>query len=148
MYAFQKPRLGVWEDKGMKHFTMGELCASTTADTHGIKNTPPLQEAGNLKALADNVLDPLREWYGNPIHVNSGYRCPPLNRLVGGAPTSQHTKGEAADITAGSKEENRRLFEYIRRNLPFDQLIDEKDFAWVHVSFRRDGNNRGQVLKL
>ena len=94
------------------------------------------------------MLDPLREWYGNPIHVNSGYRCPPLNRLVGGAPTSQHTKGEAADITAGSKEENRRLFEYIRRNLPFDQLIDEKDFAWVHVSFRRDGNNRGQVLKL
>jgi len=109
----------------MKHFTMGELCASTTADAHGIKNTPPLQEAGNLKALADNVLDPLREWYGKPIAVNSGYRCP-----------------------AGSREENRKLFEYIRENLPFDQLIDEKNYSWVHVSYKRDGNNRKQTLKL
>ena len=74
----------------MKHFTIGELCASTTADARGIKNTPMLQETGNLKALADNVLDPLREWYGKPIYVNSGYRCPQLNRMVGGKPTSQH----------------------------------------------------------
>lgn len=132
----------------MRHFTMGELCASTTADAHGIKNTPPLQEAGNLKALADKVLDPLREWYGKPVYVNSGYRSPQLNRLVEGAPGSQHMKGEAADITAGSRAENRRLFEYIRDNLPFDQLIDEKDFAWVHVSYRRDGKNRKQTLKL
>lgn len=132
----------------MKHFTMGELCASTTADAHGIKNTPPLQEAGNLKALADNVLDPLREWYGKSVTVNSGYRCPQLNRLVGGAASSQHLKGEAADITAGSREENRKLFEYIRENLPFDQLIDEKNFSWVHVSYKRDGNNRKQILKL
>ena len=99
----------------MKHFTMGELCASTTADAHGIKNTPPLQEAGNL---------------------------------VGGKASSQHLKGEAADITAGSREENRKLFEYIRENLPFDQLIDEKNFSWVHVSYKRDGNNRKQILKL
>ena len=110
----------------MKHFTIGELCASTTADARGIKNTPMLQETGNLKALADNVLDPLREWYGKPIYVNSGYRCPQLNRMVGGKPTSQHLKGEAADITAGSKEENRKLFDYIKKNLTFDQLIDEK----------------------
>lgn len=147
MYAFQKPRQRAWEDKGMKHFTMGELCASAAADAHGIKNTPPLQEAGNLKALADNVLDPLREWYGRPVYVNSGYRCPQLNRMVGGAPASQHMKGEAADITAGSREENRRLFEHIRDRLPFDQLIDEKDFAWVHVSYRRGGKNRKQILK-
>ena len=132
----------------MKHFTMGELCASSTADARGIKNTPPLQEAGNLKALADNVLDPLREWYGKPVYVNSGYRSPVLNRLVGGAANSQHLKGEAADITAGSKEENRKLFDYIKSHLPFDQLIDEKDFSWVHVSYKRTGNNRKQVLKL
>ena len=118
----------------MKHFTMGELCASTTADAHGIKNTPPLQEAGNLK--------------GKPVTVNSGYRCPQLNRLVGGKASSQHLKGEAADITAGSREENRKLFEYIRENLPFDQLIDEKNFSWVHVSYKRGGNNRKQTLKL
>lgn len=127
---------------------MGELCASTTADAHNIKNTPPLQEAGNLKALAENVLDPLREWYGKPIYVNSGYRSPQLNRMVGGAPTSQHMKGEAADITAGSKAENRKLFDYIKSNLPFDQVIDEKDYSWVHVSYKRDGSNRKQVLKL
>lgn len=132
----------------MKHFTMGELCASTTADAHNIKNTPPLQEAGNLKALAENVLDPLREWYGKPIYVNSGYRSPQLNRIVGGAPTSQHMKGEAADITAGSKAENKKLFDYIKSNLPFDQVIDEKDYSWVHVSYKRDGSNRKQVLKL
>lgn len=127
---------------------MGELCASTTADAHNIKNTPPLQEAGNLKALAENVLDPLREWYGKPIYVNSGYRSPQLNRIVGGAPTSQHMKGEAADITAGSKAENKKLFDYIKSNLPFDQVIDEKDYSWVHVSYKRDGSNRKQVLKL
>ena len=127
---------------------MGELCASSTADARGIKNTPPLQEAGNLKALADNVLDPLREWYGKPVYVNSGYRSPVLNRLVGGAANSQHIKGEAADITAGSREENRKLFEYIKKNLDFDQLIDEKDFSWVHVSYKRIGGNRKQVLKL
>lgn len=132
----------------MKHFTMGELCASTTADAHGIRNIPPLQEAGNLKALADNVLDPLREWYGKPVTVNSGYRCPRLNRLVGGAAGSQHLKGEAADITAGSKEENRKLFDHIKSHLPFDQLIGEKDYSWVHVSYKRDGNNRKQILKL
>lgn len=132
----------------MKYFTIGELCASSTADARGIKNTPMLQEAGNLKALADNVLDPVREWYGKPIYVNSGYRCPQLNRMVGGKPTSQHIKGEAADITAGSKEENRKLFDYIKRNLTFDQLIDEKNFSWVHVSFKRNGENRSQVLSL
>lgn len=132
----------------MKHFTIGELCASTTADARGIKNTPMLQETGNLKALADNVLDPLREWYGKPIYVNSGYRCPQLNRMVGGKPTSLHLKGEAADITAGSKEENRKLFDYIKKNLTFDQLIDEKNFSWVHVSFKRNGENRKQIIHL
>lgn len=132
----------------MKHFTIGELCASTTADARGIKNTPMLQETGNLKALADNVLAPLREWYGKPIYVNSGYRCPQLNRMVGGKPTSQHLKGEAADITAGSKEENRKLFDYIKKNLTFDQLIDEKNFSWVHVSFKRNGENRKQIIHL
>lgn len=132
----------------MKHFTLGELCASSTADAHGIRNVPSLQETGNLKALTDAVLDPLRDWWGKPIYVNSGYRSPQLNRMVGGAISSQHVKGEAADITAGSREANRKLFAYIREHLPYDQLIDEKDCSWVHVSYRRDGKNRKQVLKL
>ena len=79
--------------------------------------------------------------------ISSGYRSAILNRSVNGATSSQHRLGEAADITVGSKEENRKLFEIIRLELPFDQLIDEKDFSWVHVSFR-EGRNRKQVLKL
>lgn len=132
----------------MKYFTLGELTRSAMADARGIRNVCSLDEAENLKALVDNVLDPLREWYGKPVYVNSGYRCPQLNRAVGGAAGSQHMKGEAADITAGSPAENRRLFSYIRKNLPFDQLIDESRYAWIHVSYRRDGGNRRQVLAL
>ena len=81
------------------------------------------------------------------IRVSSGYRSAILNRSVNGATSSQHRLGEAADITVGSKEENRKLFEIIKSELTFDQLIDEKDFSWVHVSFR-EGRNRKQVLKL
>ena len=82
------------------------------------------------------------------ITVNSGYRCPELNAAVKGSKTSQHMKGEAADIDTGDRQQNKLLFEYIRKNLPYDQLIDESNFAWVHVSYRADGDNRMQVLKL
>ena len=113
----------------------------------GIDNTPTGEAVHNLTELVENVLDPLREKYGKPIRVSSGYRSAVLNRSVNGATSSQHRLGQAADITVGSKEGNRRLFEIIRKELPFDQLIDEKDFSWVHVSFRK-GKNRKQVLKL
>lgn len=131
----------------MKYFTMGELISSTTADAHGINNQCDLAAATALKALADNVLDPAREWFGKPVYVNSGYRSPQLNRLVGGAANSQHTKGEAADITTGSREGNAKLFAYIRDHLPYDQLIDEHNLAWIHVSYKKNGN-RKQMLKL
>lgn len=131
----------------MKYFTIKELCHSITANARGIDNACDAAIENRLVALVENVLDPLREWYGKPIMVNSGYRCPQLNRAVGGSPTSQHMKGEAADIDAGDRQQNKLLFEYIRKNLPFDQLIDESNFAWVHVSFRESGN-RKQVLKL
>ncbi len=89
-----------------------------------------------------------RTWWGKPITVNSGYRCPELNAAVKGSKTSQHMSGQAADIDTGDRQQNKLLFEHIRKNLPFDQLIDESNFAWVHVSYRADGNNRMQVLKL
>lgn len=127
----------------MKHFTISEL----TATNRPIPNHPTQDVVRCLEELVQHVLDPAREALGVPIRVNSGFRCERLNRAVGGAATSQHTKGEAADITTGSKEGNKRLFELIRDTLPFDQLIDEKDFTWVHVSYRH-GNNRKQVLKL
>lgn len=119
-----------------RFFSMEELCKSDTAVRRGIGNVPPPAARQNLEALVDNVLDPLRAAYGKPITVNSGYRSPALNKAVGGAAGSQHVKGEAADITAGSRESNKRLFELVLElGLPFDQLIDEKDFSWVHVSY-------------
>ena len=131
----------------MKHFTIKELSHSDTALAKGIDNFPTVEAISNLTKLVDNVLDPLREKYGKPIRVSSGYRSAILNRSVNGATSSQHRLGEAADITTGSKDENRRLFAIIENELLFDQLIDEKDFSWVHVSFR-EGRNRKQVLKL
>ena len=120
----------------MKYFTIEELTRSNTARLRGIDNTPSQQVINNLIALVDNVLDPLREAWGKPIHVNSGYRCRALNKAVGGVPASQHMRGEAADITAGGKEANRELYSLLRRlNLPVDQAINEKDFSWIHVSY-------------
>ena len=120
----------------MIHFTIHELTRSATADRKGIDNTPSKQVIENLTALVDNVLDPLREAWRRPIHVNSGYRCPELNRAVGGAPGSQHMKGEAADITAGSQALNQKLYILLRNlDLPVDQAINEHDFKWIHVSY-------------
>lgn len=132
----------------MKHFTIEELCRSSVAQVRRISNKPDTQQVKALTALVDNVLDPLRERFGHPIIVSSGFRSKDLNRVVGGSNTSQHMKGEAADIYAGTKQGNRELFELIRKYLPFDQLINENDFSWVHVSYRADGKNRGQILKL
>lgn len=131
-----------------KYFSIAEMVRSDTADRKGINNRLPQELLPAMNALIDNVLDPLREWYGKAITVNSGYRCPELNAAVKGSKTSQHMKGEAADIDTGDRQQNKLLFEYIRKNLPFDQLIDESNFAWVHVSYRADGNNRKQVLYL
>lgn len=135
----------------MRYFTLTELCKSSTAARYGIKNTPTAAERDSLVALVDNILDPLREAWGKPIIVNSGFRCKALNShpAVGGAENSQHTKGEAVDIEAVSRdpEDNRKLFELIRSmNLPFDQLINEFGYDWVHVSFSR-GKRRGSVLE-
>lgn len=130
-----------------RYFSLSELTRSSTAAARGIDNTPLPEVTARLQRLIDNLLDPLRERWGRPIRVNSGYRCPELNQAVGGVPTSQHCKGEAADITAGDTEKNRELFEMIRSSsLQFDQLIDESGYAWVHISY--SANNRRQVLHL
>lgn len=131
----------------MKHFTIDELCRSETARSRGIDNTPAEEVRKNLTALVANVLDPLREWYGKPIYVNSGYRCPALNKAVGGVASSQHLTGQAADIDVNDRAENRKLMKHIEDNLDFDQLIWENGGAWIHVSYRADGRNRRQVLR-
>ena len=131
----------------MKYFTIKELCKSSTATQRGIDNTPNSEIVSNLEQLVDNILDPLREEYGKPIKVNSGYRSQALNDAVGGSKTSQHKYGLAADITAGSRLENKKLFILVQKmNLPFDQLIDEKSYSWIHISFSK--NPRKQILHL
>ena len=131
----------------MKYFTIKELCKSSTATQMGIDNTPNSEIVSNLEQLVDNILDPLREKYGSPIKVNSGYRCEKLNKAVGGSKTSQHRYGLAADITTGSKLRNKQLFILAQQmNLPFDQLIDEKTYSWIHISFSKEP--RKQVLHL
>ena len=131
----------------MRHFTIAELTRSATARRLGIDNTPPASAVKALTALVDDVLDPLRDAWGGPIRVNSGYRCPELNKAVGGTPSSQHQHGEAADITVGSCSANRRLLALIKRlDLPVDQCIDEKGCRWIHVSHRH-GRNRRLYMK-
>lgn len=131
-----------------KYFTISELCKSDTANARGIDNTQTDDVKENLEALIENVLDPLREWYGKPIYVNSGYRNPILNRAVGGVSNSQHVKGEAADIDVHNTEENQKLYDYITQNLDFDQCLWENNGAWIHVSYKKDGNNRKQAFAL
>lgn len=133
----------------MKFFTIDELTKSDTATRNNISNVPNEQEKNNLIALVDNILDPLREAYGQPIIVTSGYRCEKLNNLVKGSKTSQHRFGQAADIRSkqDTKEENKKLFDLIQKlDLPFDQLIDEYNYDWVHVS--HSSKNRKQILHI
>ena len=133
----------------MKYFTLKELCKSNYAIQHNISNIPTKEIEQNLNQLVDKILDPLREAWGAPIIVNSGYRCPELNSKVGGSKTSQHKTGQAADIqtVSDSKEDNRKLFKLIQTlGLPFDQLIDESNYSWIHVSY--SDRNRRQILHL
>lgn len=131
-----------------KYFTLGELCKSEVAVANRIENTPNNETIARINALMDECLDKVRELWGKPIGVNSGYRCYELNKAVGGAKNSQHMRGEAADITTGSKEWNKQLFDMIvTSNIVFDQLIDESDYRWLHISFCTD-YNRKQVLHL
>lgn len=137
----------------MKHFTIKELSKSATATAKGIDNTPTEEAKANLTALVDNILDPLREIWGQPITINSGYRGPKLNKAVGGVATSQHLTGHAADITAGSRSANKQLFFLIQKmKLPFDQLIHEKGTVaegpdWIHVSYDPKRNRRHIIYK-
>jgi len=134
----------------MKYFSMKELTSSATAKRKGIDNTPDAKSRAALSALVANVLDPLRQKYGKPIVVTSGYRSVKLNRAVGGASKSQHTKGQAADIRSSkdSRTENKKIFDLILElKLPYDQLIDEYNYDWIHISYN-EGANRRQVLHI
>lgn len=122
-----------------QNFSLKELTHSSTANYNKVDNTPGRLELENLKKLCNNILQPIRNKWGDSIFVNSGYRNPILNRLVGGSTTSQHILGQAVDITVGSKSSNKKLFDLIvgmieRKEITVGQLISEKDYSWIHIS--------------
>ena len=127
-----------------EHISYDEATLSPTAIRNGISNQPNEQELNNMKLVAENCFEPLRKMWGKSIKVNSFFRSQSLNQLVGGSPLSQHTKGQAIDITTGSKTDNKKLFE-LAKTLDFDQLINEYDFSWLHISYKSSGN-RKQIL--
>ena len=129
-----------------KYFSLYELCHSDTAKSKGIDNTPSEEVKKNLEALIENVLDPLREAYGKPIYINSGYRCSELNKAVGGVDNSFHTKGYACDIDMGDKEDNQPIFDYIKDNLPFTELGLEGNGRWVHVAYVKGRENEKEIF--
>jgi len=131
-----------------KHISLKEATYSSTGEAKKIDNSPTAEHLVSMKLLAEKVFEPIREWYGKPIKINSFYRSKALNMAIPGSSlTSQHSKGEAMDIDTAA--DNKQLFEYIKDNLDFDQLINEFPTngipSWVHVSYKKSGN-RKQVL--
>ena len=130
-----------------KHISYKEAVGSNYAKQKGIKNKPNEEQVENMKLLAEEVFEPLREWVDAPIKVNSMFRSLELNTALKGSKTSSHMKGEAMDITSMGGKSNLEMFHYIKDNLCFDQLIWEfgKEPKWLHVSYNKE-NNRKQVL--
>jgi len=135
-----------------KHITYKEAIRSNTALRLNINNIPNDYEISNMVGIASNVFEPLREYVGGPIKINSMFRSEALNRAIGGSSRSQHCQGRAIDLddTFGHKT-NAEMFNYIKNNLNFDQLIwefgDDINPNWVHVSFVSNDENRGRCLK-
>lgn len=136
-----------------EHLTLAEVTKSQTATRLGIDNDPDAHQLAALKAVAENIFEPLRNHFGVPIGISSGLRSKALNKAIGGSTRSQHCHGQALDIDADiyGGINNRNIFRFIQNNLDFDQLIwefgSDNNPAWVHVSFVDDGTNRGQTLR-
>lgn len=132
---------------------MEELINSQTAKRLGIDNTPNEEEREALIRLAKEILQPIRDAWRSPIIVNSAFRSEKVNKAVGGSKTSQHMKGEAADLSVGGKEKNKKLFNLINKLMQqgvivVGQLIDEYNYSWVHVSLPRSNKPNNMVLHL
>jgi len=135
-----------------KNLSLAEVTRSETAKRRGVSNMPTEAHIANFKLLAEKVFQPIREHFAVPIHISSGYRSAALNKAIGGASSSQHCTGEAIDIDMdGTSVTNAAIFNYIKDNLEFDQLIWEfgtdTNPDWVHVSYESTGKQRKQILK-
>jgi len=137
-----------------EHLDLAEVTRSDSAKRKGISNMPTPEHIENFKKLAQNIFEPIRKHFGVPIMISSGYRSKALNTAIGGSLTSQHCTGEAIDIDMDGTANgvtNKMVFDYIKDNLSFDQLIFEfgtKDAPdWVHVSFETTGKQRKQILR-
>ena len=134
------------------HITYAEAIHSQTAKRKGIDNTPNPNQIEAMKVLAEKVFEPLREWVGGPIKVNSFFRSPELNTAIGGSKTSQHCKGQAIDIddVYGYKT-NSEMYHWVKENLNFDQMIWEfgtdTQPNWIHISYVSEDNNRNRCLR-
>tara|TARA_Y100001963_G_C6751488_1_gene434446 strand:+ start:490 stop:951 length:462 start_codon:yes stop_codon:yes gene_type:complete len=139
-------------DRISKHISYNEAIKSNTALRLNIDNSPSEYHTTNMVGIATNIFEPLREWVGGAIKINSMFRSDELNKAIGGSSKSQHCQGRAIDLddTFGHKT-NAQMFQYIRDNLDFDQLIwefgDENNPDWVHVSYVSPDENRGRCLK-
>lgn len=135
-----------------KNLSLAEMIRSESAKRKGISNMPTEEHLANMKKLATNVFQPIREYFNVPIHISSGYRSLELNKAIKGSKTSQHCTGEAIDIDMdGTKVTNKQVFDYIKNNIVFDQMIWEfgtdLNPDWVHVSYESTGKQRKQILK-
>lgn len=133
-----------------QHLVLAELIRSESAKRHGITNMPTPEHIENLKALAENIFEPIRIEFRVPIYISSAYRSQALNKIVKGSATSQHCKGEAIDIDMDGHTHNitnKDIFDFIVAKLPFDQVINEFNYAWIHVSYKKNGPQRRQVLR-
>jgi hypothetical protein len=135
-----------------KHLSLAEVTRSETAKRKGVSNMPTPEHLENLKLLAEKVFEPIREHFKVPIHISSGYRSKELNKAIGGSSSSQHLLGQAIDIDmdgSASGVTNKQVFDFIIKNLDFDQTIAEfpknGNLSWVHVSFSKK-QNRKQIL--
>jgi len=135
-----------------KHFSLEEMTKSSTASRMGIDNTPNEEQIENLKAICENILEPLREYYeSRPITITSGFRCPALSKAIGSSENSQHCKAEAVDFEIAGFD-NREVAAHIKNNFDFDQLISEyytgvPDSGWIHVSYKKSGNRKQSLIK-
>lgn len=136
-----------------RNLNLAEVIKSQTATRLGISNDPTIEHLENLKAVAVNVFQPIRNHFDRPIAVTSGYRSKDLNAAINGSLKSQHCKGEALDLDADvfGGLSNKEIFDFVREHLEFDQMIwefgDESNPDWVHISYKRKGQNRGEILR-